>query len=130
MLLKAAEEYGTITAIAESCLRELPFVYQRNGTNQVTEFEIVRPAYFRVVIEPDRTPKTWNLFMPSIKAPTGSTVDIRLGLDSTPEETKAASEGVKTFLRALVKGMPVEPWKGLSAQVSSKQEKKWKEQMR
>jgi hypothetical protein len=129
MLLKASVEYNEVVALAENCLKELQFVFQRNGTSQLTEFEIVHRVYFRVVIEPNKIPKTWNLLMPSITSPEGCTIDIRFGTDSNLEEVSEASESARMFLRALAKALPVEPWKGLGSRESAREEKRWKEQM-
>ncbi|MGA2875300.1 MAG: hypothetical protein ABSE82_07150 [Nitrososphaerales archaeon] len=129
MFLKASADYNNMVTLAERCLRDLLFVFQRSGTVQLSEFEIIRPAYFRVVIEPNRIPKTWNFLLPSITAPKGSTIEIRFGTDSTPEEATKASENVREFLRALTKALPEEPWKGLHSRESAREEKRWKEQM-
>jgi hypothetical protein len=127
MLLRASTEFDEIVRTAESCLMELKFEFQRNGTALLAEFEIVHPVYFRVVVEPNKIPKTWNLIIPMITAPKGTTVEIRYDLDSTPEEIERSTIKVKQFLRELTKALPVEPWKGLGSRESSREEKRWRE---
>jgi hypothetical protein len=130
MLLKASAEYDQTVSTAESCLQELGFDFQRNGTDLLAEFEIVRPAYFRVVIEPNKVPKTWNLIIPMITPPKGTTIDIRFDLDSTPADVEESSVKVREFLRKLSKALPAEPWKGLGSRESNREEKRWREMMR
>ena len=129
MFLKTSSEYEELVAASERCLKELPLVFQKNGTDRVSEFEIVHPVYFRILIEPNKVPKTRNLLMPSISPPVGSTIEITYGLESDPEDQIKASESARVFLRSLTKAMP-EPWRGLSGGESAKEEKRWKEQLR
>jgi hypothetical protein len=127
MLLKASTEYEEIVRAAESSLRELKFEFHRNGTAILAEFEIVHPVYFRVVVEPNKIPKTWNLIMPMISAPKGTTLEIRHDLDSTTEEVERSMVWVKQFLTILTKALRVEPWKGLGSRESAREEKRWRE---
>lgn len=127
LYLKASAEFGNIIVLAENCLRDLQFEFYKNGTQVLAEFEVTHPNYFRAVIEPNKIPKTWNFLMPSITAPKGSTIDIRFGVDSSPEETIEASKRARDFLRALAKALPEEPWKGLPSREYAREKKRWQE---
>ncbi len=127
MFLKASADYDQVVNSAEACLSKLYFEFQRNGKADLAEFEIIHPAYFRIVIEPDKMPKTRNLLMPSISPPKGSTIEIRFGLDDTGQTE--ASKLARYFLRELIKTLPEKPWNGLGSRESAKEEKRWKEQI-
>lgn len=130
MYLKASTDYRNLVSVTEECLSKLDFEYRRNGTSSLAEFEIVTPAYFRVVIEPNKIPKTRNLLIPSIGSATGSTIEISLGLDPSAEEEVHASEISREFLRSLAESLPIKPWKGLDLRESFREEKRWKEEIR
>ncbi len=124
--LKASTDYPTMVRTSEEALKQLCLLFVKNGHQTLTEYEVTRPAYFRIVIEPNKIPKSRNLFMPSISAPKGSTLDVRFGLDSDNEEAHQAAENAKEFLRLLVNSLPSKPWIGLGTLESGREEKRWK----
>jgi hypothetical protein len=113
--------------VSEESLRKLQLVFLKNGHEKLTEFEVTRPAYFRVVVEPNHIPKSRNfILLPSITAPKGSTLDIRFDVDADSEEISIATQHAKRFLRLLADSLPSKPWVGLGALESRREENKWK----
>jgi hypothetical protein len=126
-LLRASTDYKTLVKAVDESLQALELSFTRNGHETVTEFEIASPAYFRIVIEPNRMPKSQNLLIPTITPPKGSTLDIRFDLDSNEDELKIATEQARSFVNLLVDSLPTKPWIGLGTLASRREEKNWKE---
>lgn len=125
--LRASTDYKTLVKAADESLRSLGLSFTRNGHETVTEFEISSPAYFRIVIEPSRMPKSQNLLIPTITPPKGSTVDIRFDLDSSEDELLVATKQARSFVSLLADSLPTKPWTGLGTLASRREEKNWKE---
>jgi hypothetical protein len=125
-LLKASTDYNTLVSASEESLRKMEVEFIKNGHQTLTEFETTGPAYFRIVIEPNKLPKSRNFFIPSISPPKGSTLDIHFQLDGTDEDFSEATQLVKGFIRLLVDSLPAKPWSGLGTFESGREEKKWK----
>ncbi len=113
---------------AEEALERLEFEFIRNGTDILAEFEIMRPTYFRIVVEPNKMPKVRNvLFIPSISAGSGSTIDIRFHTDSEMlgADVSEASINIRRFLKLVVDSLPKKPWNGLERNWGQ-EEKRWR----
>ncbi|MHB1908103.1 MAG: hypothetical protein ACYCQJ_04420 [Nitrososphaerales archaeon] len=127
-LLRSSIDYETMVRETSECLKKLDVEYVTNGHDFITEFEVTQPAYFRLVLEPNKIPKVRSLaIMQSISAPTGSTLEIRFGLDDEPDQVSLASSNVIRFLRLLIESLPKKPWMGLGMMESGSEEKKWKQ---
>jgi hypothetical protein len=128
--LRASVDFETMVDATHKSLKELEFEFFKNGTEEVAEFEITRPSYFRIVVEPNKIPKVRNIILPSISAPTGSTIDIRFDVDADrfSNEFSDSSANVRLFLRSLLKYLPYEPWRGLERNWGQ-EEKRWRNLM-
>jgi hypothetical protein len=122
-LLKASNDYKTLTNFAEQSLTKLGFSFIKNGTELLTEFEINDP-YFRVVIEPSKVPRMHKFPVYSLAASKGSTVEIRFRLNAQDQELKMATEKARHFIQSLIQDLPVKPWVGLGG-FFNREEKKW-----
>jgi hypothetical protein len=125
--LKASTDYRELVAVAERCLSKLEFEFLQNRGRDLVEFEIVKPPYFRVVMEKRKDPEVRNFLIPSIKASKGANVDLWLDMDQEEEPKARSLENAKDFLRALIASMPVAPWEGLKYRESAAERKRWKE---
>ena len=126
-LLTASAEFSVLTQAAENCLRDEGFAYTQNRTNDLVEYEIERPVYFRIVIHRRNDPDLGNFLMPSIKASKGTFLDIWFSPDQTASKNREAFLFARQFLKSLVKTLPQPPWEGLKFRESGKAKKKWKE---
>ncbi|MGI0085521.1 MAG: hypothetical protein ACREBQ_10605, partial [Nitrososphaerales archaeon] len=117
----------TLSEKTEGCLGKLQFQFIRNGTTSLVEYEIVKPCYFRIVIEPRKDLSVHNFLLPSISAKKGSTIDVRFDIDSDYESLKGSMERARLFLRSLVESLPEAPWKGLGIRDRGNEERRWKE---
>jgi len=123
--LTASTDFALTATSAETVLRKEGFEFVRNGTNDLVEFEIEKPANFRIVVQRRRDPEVGNFLLPSIKAARGCHIDVWLS-----NEVNGINESdsyVKLFLRSLVQSLPTPPWEGLKFRESGKAKKKWKE---
>jgi hypothetical protein len=112
----------------EESLQKLQFRFAKNGHSKLAEFEVIFPAYFRVVVEPNNMPKSRPVFLiPGIMPPKGTTVDIRYDLDANDEDISLALDRTREFIQTLVEILPTMPWIGLDRQDRSREEKRWKE---
>ncbi len=91
------------------------------------EFEVERPAYFRIVIQRRNDPEVGNFLMPSLKTARGSFLDIWFSSDQDELRNKEAELFARQFLRSLVSTLPESPWEGLKFRESGRAKKKWKE---
>ncbi len=126
-MLRAATDLRTLAEKIERCLSDLHFQFIRNGTASLIEYEIVRPCYFRIVIEPRKDLSVHNFIMPSISAKKGSTIDLRFDIDSDDASIKNSKVSARLFLRSLVESLPEEPWKRLGFREKGAEERRWKE---
>ena len=126
-MLRAATDLRILAEKTERCLSDLHFQFIRNGTASLIEYEIVKPSYFRIVIEPRKDLSAHNFFMPSISAKKGSTIDLRFDIDSDEASVRASMESARIFLRNLVQNLPEQPWKGLGFREKGTEERRWKE---
>ena len=126
--LRSSIDYDTMVLQTSECLKKLDVEYVTNGHDSITEFEVTQPVYFRLVLEPNKIPKVRSFaILQSISAPTGSTLEIRFGLDDEPDQVSLASSNVIRFLRLLIASLPKKPWTGLGLMESGNEEKKWKQ---
>ena len=123
--LKASTEFQLLLDSTEKCLSTLQFEFLQHKTRDVAEFEIVKPHYFRVVLERRKDPEVSNFILPSIKAAKGTCVDIWLDTDQAQEVKLEAFENAREFLKSLVASLPVEPWIGLRFRESGREKKRW-----
>jgi len=127
LALTASADFVSICRVAELCLTNegLPFI--QNKTKDLVEFEVERPAYFRIVIQTRKDPEVGNIFMPSLKAARGSFIDIWFSPDQDEIHNREAAGFAKQFLRSLASSLPQQPWEGLKFRESGRARKKWKE---
>jgi hypothetical protein len=114
---------------SEEVLRKLGFEFIKNETNRLVEFEVQRPAYFRVVVEMRSDPNARNLMLlipPHISARSGCTLEIRFGIDDSPEGIRNAERSAREFIWHLVTSLPEKPWARLGFRERLVQEKKWR----
>lgn len=126
-MLKTTIDQKTLAEKSEECLNKLHFQFIHNKTSSVSEYEILKPQYFRVVIEGRNEVSVHNIILPSIDKKKGSTIDVRFDIDSDEKTIQASKELAKVFLKSLVQNLPDKPWKGLGFREGGKEEKKWKE---
>ncbi len=129
-LLKASTDFQTMQSKSEESLRELGFVFIRNNTSRLVEFEINEPSYFRVLVEKRDDPKVRNIMFilpPQISASKGSIIDVRFDLDQDSQRRSIAETSVRNFLKKLLSSLPSEPWEGLGFRESKKEKQKWVE---
>ncbi len=104
-------------------MRQLNFEFFQNRGRDLIEFEITKPAYFRIVVEKRKDPEVGNLLIPSIKTAKGSTMDIWFDED----ESIGSKENAKQFVGNLLPSLPTGPWEGLKFRESGREKKKWTE---
>lgn len=124
--LTASTDFALTASSAETALRKEGFEFIQNRTKDLVEFEIEKPAYFRIVIQRRTDPEVGNFLLPSIKAARGCHIDVWLSRDLVIGKNDSDSS-VKVFLRSLVQSLPSPPWEGLKFRESGKVKKKWKE---
>jgi hypothetical protein len=125
LFLTASTDFALTASTAETALRKDGFEFMQNKTKDLVEFEIEKPAYFRIVIQRRTDPEVGNFFLPSIKAARGCHIDIWLSNDLAIGNNEDSL--VKVFLRSLVQSLPTPPWEGLKFRESGKAKKKWKD---
>jgi len=126
--LKASTDFQLMQTKSEESLKQLGFMFIRNSTVRLVEFEINEPSYFRVVVEKRNDPRVRNIMLilpPDISSSKGSTVDVRFDLDQDSRKRALAEEHAKNFLKKLLASLPAEPWHGLGFRESRKEKKKW-----
>ena len=129
IVLTASAEFELVCEKAESTLRNagLPFIH--NKTKDLMEFEVERPAYFRIVIQRRNDPEVGNFLMPSLKSARGTFLDVWFSKDHDESHNREAAVFASQFLRSLVSSLPQPPWEGLKFRESGRAKKKWKEVM-
>jgi hypothetical protein len=125
--LKASTDYRELVEIAEKCLGKLEFEFLQNRGRDLVEFEIVKPRYFRIVMEKRKDPEVRNFLLPSIKAAKGTNVDLWLDMDQEEGLKIQSLENAKNFFRTLVASMPIAPWEGLKFRESAAERRRWEE---
>ena len=126
-LLTASSDFLSLSNAVESCLEMQGFLFIQNRTNDLVEFEIEKPAYFRIEIQRRKDADVRNFIMPSIKAAKGSFLDVWFSRDQDNSSTEEAIICARQFLRSLVSSLPVAPWEGLKFRESGRAKKKWKD---
>jgi hypothetical protein len=126
-LLTASAEFSLLVAMAETCLKNQGFDFIQNRTNNVVEYEVERPAYFRIVIHRRNDAQVGNFLMPSIKAAKGTFLDVWFSPDQDEFSDHDASQFARKFLRSLADSLPQPPWEGLKYGESGKAKRKWKD---
>ena len=125
--LKASTDFAELGSLGEKCLSSLGYEFIRNGISDLVEYEILKPAYFRVVIEKRKDPEVGNMLLPSIKAAKGSTIDVRFSADHPESHNHEARLCARSFIKSLVDELPAPPWEGLRFRESGREKKRWKE---
>ncbi len=126
VLLRASTEFEDFVKATESSLTKLGIAHTRNRTQNLVEFEIDSPVYFRIVIESRSDPVIHNNpILPSISKAKGSNVDLRFGLDANEEETLEATRAAGSVMREVVSMLGKEPWSDLGYRQSGREKKKW-----
>jgi hypothetical protein len=124
-LLIVSTEFDLLVKTAETCLRRQGFSFIQNQGKGLVEFEIDRPAYFRVVVHRRNDAEVGNFLMPSIKSARGTFLDIWFSADRDETDNREARLCARQFLRLLVSSLPVPPWEGLKFREGGKARKKW-----
>lgn len=123
--LRASTPFDVMVDSSEKSLQKLRYEYVRNGNEKLAEFEITNPAYFRVTVEPNKLPRVRSpILLPGIESPKGTTVDIRLGLDSDDDPSFAMQLAIR-FVQTLIETLPAKPWLGLGRLESGREQKRW-----
>ena|SRR5579862_2477775 len=123
--LTASTDFSLMASLTEETLRKEGFRFVLNKTKEVVEFEIEKPAYFRIVVQKRKDPEVGNFLLPSIKAARGCHVDLWLSIDSV--DTDSSFSNARKFFRSLVQVLPASPWEGLKFRETGKERKRWKE---
>ena len=125
LILRASTSLKTLTATTEKSLRELQYQYSRSGNETLAEFEVSVPAYFRIVLESNQTPRVRGLLIPGGSDPKGTVLEIRFGLDASPAEYSAAQKEARRFVKVLTENLPTPPWSGLGFLGSRGEKSRW-----
>ena len=128
MLLRASTEFDDLVGATESSLKKIGIKYLRNRTQNLTEFEIDSPTYFRIVIESRTDPVLHNNpILPSrISKAKGCIIDIRLGSEENGEENLKATMGlVGSIMKEVVSHLTRNPWSEFGFMESERERKKW-----
>jgi len=125
--LRASLDISELSSAVESCLSKMNFEFIRNGTRDVSEFEIIKPVYFRVLLERRTDPEVRNMLIPSIKQSKGCMVDIWFLREHNEAERTQAFQNAKQLLRDLLATLPSPPWEGLRFRESGKERKRWQQ---
>jgi hypothetical protein len=133
---RVATELNILSATSEACLRKLSYKFIRNGTSNLTEFEVSEPVSIRIVLEKRSDPEvTSSLILPSVKSAKGCNLDAWFTVSEGYSQGRAAESvddfsgeaAVRQFLGSLAASLPSPPWAGLSFRESGREKKKWKE---
>lgn len=127
MLLKASQSPEEIRSATERSLTTLGYSFIRNGTERLCEYEISSPKYFRIVIESRQDPEVHNFIIPSIRSPTGCTIEIRFGLDASAVEFRNSSLCASNYLQKLSENLSHPPWQGLRQREVGRERRRWKD---
>ena len=105
----------------QEAMSRLGFVFLKNESEHVTEFEVRSPCQFLVVVE--------DVSGPSSKRPRNpkkgeSALDLKplIGSSSTTEEVKRCADAMAKEIRSL---LPPEPWRGTGIFRSRAVKEKW-----
>ncbi len=127
IFLTASSDFSLICSKAESSLRKQGLAFIQNKTNDLVEYEVEKPSYFRVVIQRRTDADVGNFLMPSLKAAKGSFLDLYFSGDQDEFKSREATALAKLFLRDLAASLPEPPWEGLKFRESGRTKKKWKD---
>jgi hypothetical protein len=126
-LLTVSAEFDLLANTTVTCLKRQGFSFLQNKGKGLVEFEVERPAYFRVVVHKRNDAEVGNFLMPSIKSARGTFLDIWFSADRDETHNREARLCARQFLRLLVSSLPVPPWEGLKFREGGKAKKKWKD---
>ena len=124
MLLRASSEFDDLVKAVEGSLDKLGITHIHNGTQNIAEFEIESPNYFRIVIESRSDPViSNNPILPSrITKAKGCNVDVRF---DAQEANVDAVRVVGNVLREAVSILGMKPWSGFGFMESERERRKW-----
>jgi hypothetical protein len=123
-ILRSGIDFKLMASFTEQALRRLNFEFLKNGTENLTEFEVTSPRYFRIVIRPDSNYKGRSLFLPILANSKGST--IYFGLDDTQLTSIAEfHSAIAQVVKTLVSTLPNDPWDGLKRDWG-REKRRWK----
>jgi len=117
-------EYRNLVRQAEKSLKSLGYSFLRNEATLLTEFEVLSPSRFRIVVRKDSREDYSFGFIRSQK--TETSLELRRDLD-VPESDRSVSENAKAFMEQLISGLPEKPWNGLGFVRSRTERAKWLE---
>ncbi|MGP8124260.1 MAG: hypothetical protein ACLQEQ_00075 [Nitrososphaerales archaeon] len=117
-------EYRKLVRHVEKSLTSLGYPFLRNETKRLTEFEVLPPSGFRVVVE-DNSREDYSFgFIRSKKTETSLELRRELG---TPESDGFVDKHVSAFMEHLTSALPEKPWEGLGLVRSRTERAKWLE---
>ncbi|MDA4112405.1 MAG: hypothetical protein OK439_07680 [Thaumarchaeota archaeon] len=125
--LKASTDFLILVDSAEKILSRLQYEFLQHKTRDVVEFEVIKPGYFRVVVERRKDPQVSNIVLPSIKPAKGTYIDVWLEIDQGEDLRLESLKNARILLKNLVDSLPEEPWKGMRFRESGRERKKWVE---
>ena len=115
-------EYRKLVKHVERSLKSLDYPFLRNETKRLTEFEVLSPGSFRVVVE-NNTREDYSFgFMRSERIETS--LELRRDLDARESDT-LVNERATAFLARLTSALPEKPWKGMGVFRSRSERAKW-----
>jgi hypothetical protein len=117
-------EYRKLVRQVEKSLKSLGYSFLRNETDLLTEFEVVSPSRFRVVVQKNSREDYSFGFMRSQK--TETSLELRRDLD-TRDSDGLVNKNAKAFMEQLTSALPEKPWKGLGLVRSRTERTKWLE---
>jgi len=116
--------YRKLVRHVEQSLKSLGFSFLRNETRLLTEFEVITPSHFRVVLEDNsRYDYTFGVIRTHRVE---TSLELRRDLDA-PETDEDLDKNARAFMNHLTSSLPEEPWKGLGLVRSRTERAKWQE---
>lgn len=117
-------EYRKLVRHVERSLKSLDYSFLRNETDLLTEFEVLSPSYFRVVVQ-DNSREDYSFgFMRSHR--TETLLELRRDL-ATRESDGFVNKNARAFMEHLISTLPEKPWEGLGLVRSRTERAKWLE---
>ncbi len=123
MRVSTGLEYPKLVRHVERSLRALGYPYLRNETDWLTEFQVLPPCHFRVVVE-NNSREAYGLL--GSKKKTETSLELRRELEARESESQVARHAA-VFMERLTSGLPPKPWKGLGMIRSRTERAKWSE---
>ncbi len=115
-------EYPKLVRQVEKSLKSLDYPFLRNETKLLTEFEVLSPCGFRVIVESNSREDYSFGFIHSQK--NESSLELRRALE-VQESNGLVKRQATAFMERLTSALPEKPWKGLGLIRSRTERTKW-----